>query len=131
MVTIAITYDNNAYDSRFRPAWGFSCFVRLPEANILFDTGGDGSILLSNMEKLGVQQKEIAKGRVHLVVGGFHFSGASSPTIGGIIEDFIELGVEKVAPCHCSGDRARMLLQKHFGQNYVRAGVGERIDILE
>ena len=235
--TIAITYDNNPYDSRLTPAWGFSCVVRLPEKAILFDTGGDGAILISNMEKLGIdprgidvvvlshihgdhvgglatflqhnsdvtvympisfpqrlkdevrlseakleevdearelfegvlttgeldggikeqslvlrtprglvvitgcahpgivhiveKAKEIGKDGVHLVLGGFHLSGASISTIEAIIEDFVDLGVERVAPCHCSGDGTRSLFQQHFGQNYIQAGVGKEITLSE
>lgn len=57
--TITIVYDNNEYDSLLTPAWGFSCVVRLPEKTILFDTGGDGGILLDNMKKLGISPSEI------------------------------------------------------------------------
>jgi 7,8-dihydropterin-6-yl-methyl-4-(beta-D-ribofuranosyl)aminobenzene 5'-phosphate synthase len=41
------------------------------------------------------------------------------------------LGVEKIAPCHCSGDRARKLFEKHFGSSYIPAGVGKEIIIAE
>ena len=40
-------------------AWGFSCLIEGLEKTILFDTGGDGGILLSNMEKLKVDPQEI------------------------------------------------------------------------
>ena len=57
--TITIVYDNNQYDSRLTPAWGFSCVVKLPKKAILFDTGGDGTMLLSNMAKVGINPEEI------------------------------------------------------------------------
>jgi 7,8-dihydropterin-6-yl-methyl-4-(beta-D-ribofuranosyl)aminobenzene 5'-phosphate synthase len=56
---VAIVYDNNLYDRRLIPAWGFSSVVTVPEKNILFDTGGDGGILLDNMKKLGIRPSEI------------------------------------------------------------------------
>ena len=236
-VTLLITYDNNPYDGRLRASWGFSCAVRLAKRTILFDTGGDGRILLSNMERLGVdpgeidtvflshvhgdhtgglasflernsdvtiympfsfprelkaeaklqgarveevqyaeeiapgvfttgeldgrikeqslvlrtprglvvitgcahpgivnivqEAKKFGKDNVHLVLGGFHLGGASATQITSIIEDFEELGVEKVAPCHCSGDQARSLFKEHFGLNYIECGVGKRIRIPE
>lgn len=58
-VTITIVYDNNAYDARLTPAWGFSCVVKVPGRTILFDTGGDGGILLDNMKKLCISTSEI------------------------------------------------------------------------
>lgn len=75
--------------------------------------------------------KEIGEDKVHLVLGGFHLGGASVTEIASIIEDFDELGVEKVASCHCSGDRAQSLFKEHFGLNYIECGVGKKIRILE
>jgi 7,8-dihydropterin-6-yl-methyl-4-(beta-D-ribofuranosyl)aminobenzene 5'-phosphate synthase len=232
-VEITITYDNNPFNRRLRAHWGFSCVIKLTEEAILFDTGGDGRILLDNMQKLSIdpkgihmvvlshihgdhvgglsaflrqnskvtvyvpgsfperlkeeirywgatleevrqakeifpgvlttgeldggikepslvlrssrglvvitgcahpgivnivrKAKEIGKDRVHLVLGGFHLGGAATSTIEGIIEFFLQLGIEKVAPCHCSGDRARKLFERHFGHSYIPAGVGKEI----
>ena len=33
-------------------------------------------------------------------------------------------GVEKVAPCHCSGDLARKMFKEAFQENYIEVGVG-------
>ena len=234
---ITIVYDNNPYDPRLRPDWGFSCVIKFAGKVILFDTGGDGVILLENMKKLGIdpkgvstvflshihgdhvgglpaflrrnrkvtvyvpgffparlkeqirysgatleevrqdtevfpgvfttgeldggieeqslvlrsprglvvitgcahpgivnvvrKAKEIAKDRVHLVLGGFHLGGVTTSTIERIIEIFLKLRVEKVGPCHCSGDRARKLFEKHFGSSYIPAGVGKEVFIAE
>jgi len=51
---ITIIYDNTAFRKDLRPSWGFSALVEAHGKHILFDTGGNGSILLSNMEKLGI-----------------------------------------------------------------------------
>jgi len=58
-IAITILYDNNLYDHELKTAWGFSCLVKLPYKTILFDTGGDSSILLSNMAKLDVDPQEV------------------------------------------------------------------------
>ena len=233
--TIAITYDNNPYDDRLRTAWGFSCLLRLPEKTILFDTGGDSSILLDNMDQLQIDPKEIdivvlshihgdhvgglggilnqnsdvtvylpasfpqslkedvklygaevkeiheprelfdgvyttgelnggikeqslivktdeglviitgcahpgvvnvvqkareiAGDKVYLLLGGFHLGGTSASKIESIIDSFEQLGVERVAPCHCSGDSARRLLREHYGEGYIECGVGRRVTL--
>lgn len=57
---IKILYDNRA-KSGFKPAWGFSCLIESKEDKVLFDTGWDGTLLLSNMEKFQVNPKEIKK----------------------------------------------------------------------
>ena len=50
-VSITIVFDNKTLRTDLLPAWGFACVVALPEFNLLFDTGGDGVILLENMKK--------------------------------------------------------------------------------
>jgi len=57
---VTLIYDNKSYRKGLRADWGFSCLVEAPDApRILFDTGTDGSILLSNMEKLGIDPLDI------------------------------------------------------------------------
>ncbi len=50
-ITITVIYDNNPYEKRLETAWGFSCLITGVEKTILFDIGGDGSLLLDNMTK--------------------------------------------------------------------------------
>jgi len=54
-----IVFDNHPYAEGLTTGWGFSCLVRGAEKNILFDTGGDGKILLDNLRKLGFSTKDI------------------------------------------------------------------------
>jgi len=236
LAELIIVYDNNPFDSQLKTAWGFSCVVKLPEATVLFDTGGDGSILLDNMSQLdidpgeigivvlshihgdhvggltgflqenndvtvylprsfplsfkddvkasGAMMKEVGDAtelfpgvystgeldsgvkeqsmiivtseglvivtgcshpgilniikrareiipdeEVYLVVGGWHLSGASSTRLQSIIDSFHQLGVEKVAPCHCSGDETRRQFKQDYSDDYIEAGVGRRIII--
>ena len=58
-LSIVITYDNYTYREGLQTEWGFSCVVTGPEKTILFDTGGEGSVLLDNMAKLGIEPREI------------------------------------------------------------------------
>jgi 7,8-dihydropterin-6-yl-methyl-4-(beta-D-ribofuranosyl)aminobenzene 5'-phosphate synthase len=58
-ISITVTYDNNLYTEGLITAWGFSCFIRGAEKTILFDTGGNGSILLANMKELDINPQEI------------------------------------------------------------------------
>lgn len=231
-VTFSIIYDNNGYDVALKASWGFSCLVETGETTMLFDTGGDGPTLLSNMVRMGVdpqtidavalshihgdhtgglmglldtgvrptvyvpatfpasfkeqvrartelvevteavellpgiyttgevgsaiieqalavetadglvvvtgcahpgvvetvrRAREVAGGEVVLVMGGFHLGEASRGEVEGIIADFQELGVQRVAPCHCTGDRARGMFADAFGADFVSAGVGRVI----
>jgi len=51
---LTIVYDNNRGAEGLEPAWGFACLVELPERTVLFDTGGDGAVLLANMRQLHI-----------------------------------------------------------------------------
>lgn len=233
-VLITVVYDNNAYDPRLQTAWGFGCVVQRGETTILFDTGGDGAILLSNMAALGLDPREIDvvvlshihgdhigglgdllatgvrptiyvpasfpasfkrqvraittlqevdepqeilpgiyttgqmgngiveqalviettqglvvitgcahpgvanmvrragqidENGVYLVLGGFHLGGASRSRIAGIITAFREMGVQKVAPCHCTGDQALTMFAAEYGDDFIRNGVGKILEI--
>jgi 7,8-dihydropterin-6-yl-methyl-4-(beta-D-ribofuranosyl)aminobenzene 5'-phosphate synthase len=68
--------------------------------------------------------KEVADGEVILVMGGFHLGGASQGRIERIIGDLRGLGVKRVAPCHCTGDKARQAFVDAFGDDADLAGVG-------
>jgi 7,8-dihydropterin-6-yl-methyl-4-(beta-D-ribofuranosyl)aminobenzene 5'-phosphate synthase len=37
--------------------------------------------------------------------------------------------VEKVAPCHCSGERALELFQEAYGKGFIAIGVGKVIEL--
>ena len=233
-VTIIGVYDNYRVDPNLTTSWGFGCVIRTPDKNILFDTGGDSSILLSNMEKMKIDPNDInivvishihgdhvgglngflernrdvkvyipssfpnsirekiksygaeyqdVKGsmqisnriwttgemgtwikeqslvldtekglvvitgcahpgvvniakktkqilphkNIYIVMGGFHLSGASDSKLRSIIKGFRDIGVQKVAPSHCSGDRCRELFKEEYKEDYVESGVGKII----
>jgi 7,8-dihydropterin-6-yl-methyl-4-(beta-D-ribofuranosyl)aminobenzene 5'-phosphate synthase len=58
-VRITIVFNNIAYDSRLRTSWGFAAYIEYDGHVLLFDTGGSGSILLDNMEQLGLDPQLI------------------------------------------------------------------------
>jgi len=58
-ISITVIYDNNTFKEGLKTAWGFSCVVTGLEKTILFDTGGDGSLLMENISKLGIDPNSI------------------------------------------------------------------------
>lgn len=57
---ITIIYDNTVHQKGLKSDWGFSCFVEVENTpKILFDTGTNGKILLSNMRKLNINPASI------------------------------------------------------------------------
>lgn len=226
-VSITVVYDNNPYREGLETSWGFSCVVTGTEKTVLFDTGGNGQLLLENMSKTGIdansietvvlshihgdhtggleefikknpkvsvylpksfpkrfkekvvspgakivevdKQTEICKNvystgqmgrlikeqglilrtekglviitgcahpgifkmvktakdlfneQVLLVMGGFHLEWASKGKIENIIKAFEDMNIKYAGPCHCTGEKARTLFAKHFGDNYIRS----------
>ena len=233
---ITVVYDNNPYKQGLETAWGFSAFITSPEKSILFDTGGDRS-LLNNMEKSAIDPdkidtvvlshihpdhtgglgsfleknpnvtvylpesfptkfkdnvqdngakmveveqplkicenvhstgqlgkwikeqslvirtdkglilitgcahpgivkivntaKDFLKDDILLVMGGFHLEWATKGKIEKIISAFKQWHVRYVGPCHCTGDKARALFEKHFGSNYINIGAGKVIALAD
>ncbi|MBE9552324.1 MAG: MBL fold metallo-hydrolase [Proteobacteria bacterium] len=230
-ISVITVFDNYAVDPALTTRWGFASVVITPSSTLLFDTGSDGKVLLSNMKKMGLAPTEIdmvvishahmdhlgglevflkanpnvtvyipssfsdtirhsiravgaeyrdvdgpltvAKGLrvtggldgglteqalivetaeglviltgcahpgivaiverakeilpdrpVALVMGGFHLVSASESEIDRIVHAFRRLAVERVAPSHCSGDRARQRFAREYDQYYIEGGVG-------
>jgi 7,8-dihydropterin-6-yl-methyl-4-(beta-D-ribofuranosyl)aminobenzene 5'-phosphate synthase len=236
-MTITIIYDNYQDREDLETAWGFACVIQEVERTLLFDTGGDGRVLLDNMRQCGIapdeiealiishyhwdhrggiyntlantrqlpmylpksfssifkqdvqryggevievdsplkicegvystgdlpgkireqalilqtnlgaivitgcahpgivnivrKAKEIVSGEILLVMGGFHLMHDPQNTIEDIITEFKALGVQYVAPSHCSGDLARKLFQEHYQDHYLSLGVGRTIRLSE
>jgi len=45
-----------------------------------------------------------------------------------IITNFRKLGVEKVGPCHCTGELARQIFKQEYGNDFLDVGVGRMIE---
>ena len=58
-ITITVVYNNVTNNNALTTDWGLSCFIEGLGKNILFDTGGDGAILLNNMKKLKIDPLKI------------------------------------------------------------------------
>jgi len=216
-ISLITVYDNYQIEPELKTGWGFSCLIKMPNQNILFDTGADSLTLFSNMEKLKIDPKSIdfvfishmhgdhtgglqsllelnedlkvytpdlfseptrifknvystgrlgdlvreqslilntkkglvvitgcahpgiiniikkvkdmLKGEIYLVLGGFHLSGNSDSELRKIIDDFRRLEVQKTAPCHCSGDRCQELFKQEYRADFIENGVGKVIKI--
>lgn len=60
-MNITIVYDNKIVKDLkdLKAGWGFSCFIHSNRKSILFDTGWDGDVLVSNMQLLDLSPKDI------------------------------------------------------------------------
>jgi 7,8-dihydropterin-6-yl-methyl-4-(beta-D-ribofuranosyl)aminobenzene 5'-phosphate synthase len=101
---------------------------RIVEQALVVQTGS-GWVVVTGCAHPGVVQmvrraKQITDGEVALVMGGFHLGGASQGEVERIIAAFREMGVRQVAPCHCTGDRARRMFANAYGADCTLVGAG-------
>jgi 7,8-dihydropterin-6-yl-methyl-4-(beta-D-ribofuranosyl)aminobenzene 5'-phosphate synthase len=99
-----------------------------PEQALVFRTC-EGSVVITGCAHPGIsllveRAKEVGGQDIYLVLGGFHLGGASAPAVQRISDTFHELGVQNVAPCHCTGEHSMDIFAHDFGAHFMRAGVG-------
>jgi 7,8-dihydropterin-6-yl-methyl-4-(beta-D-ribofuranosyl)aminobenzene 5'-phosphate synthase len=107
---------------------------RIPEQSLAIKTD-QGLVVVTGCAHPGIvpivtRAKTLFGEPVHLVIGGFHLGNKSAAEVRAILAAFRELGVEKVAPCHCTGNRAIALFADEYGDEFIRAGVG-RVVVVE
>lgn len=71
---------------------------------------------------------EAAKDRlgkpIYLVLGGFHLFRKSRQSVTKIIDKLKSMEVDRVAPCHCSGDAAIAQFQEAYRDHFCKIGTG-------
>lgn len=99
----------------------------MPEQSLILDDGftkvitGCGHYGIENIVKVA---KEFLNKDIKIAVGGFHLLEKNDAEILKSIEALKSLGVQKVLPTHCTGDRAIELYKEHFKDNYIEGGIG-------
>jgi 7,8-dihydropterin-6-yl-methyl-4-(beta-D-ribofuranosyl)aminobenzene 5'-phosphate synthase len=104
----------------------------IKEQSLIIHTS-KGMILITGCAHPGILQiiktaKAIAKKDIYMVIGGWHLSSAGEREIKGLIGEFLRIGIQKVAPCHCTGDRATAMFKREYGEHFTKAGVGRVIN---
>jgi len=237
-LTITIVYNNIPQDARLNTAWGFSALIECGDHTVLFDTGGDSPMLLSNMATLGIgpatiqqivlshihddhigglsglletgvrppvyvppsfpdsfkdpvseitelvevtpgqeiapgifstgemftpghpslveqalvvksrggwvvvtgcahpgivsiveRAQELLDGPMFLVMGGFHLGDKDEAQLNAILARLRQLGVERVAPSHCTGELAIRMFAEEYADKFIQSGAGTIINI--
>ncbi len=75
--------------------------------------------------------KDLIEDDILLVMGGFHLEWATKGKIEKVISAFKQMGVRYVGPSHCTGEKARALFEKHFGNKYVSIGAGRAVTMAD
>ncbi len=63
----------------------------------------------------------------YAVLGGFHLEWSPLSEIKSIIEDLRSLGVQRIGPMHCSGDRVREYLRNNYPEIYLDLRAGSTV----
>ena len=234
-IQLTVVYNNLPFNTHLKTAWGFSCLIEGTAQTILFDTGGNGNLLLENMRLLGKDPMDVGlvflshihidhtggrdaflrlnphatvcipesfstsfqrdilhhgahikvvkdftrlldrvhssgemgsrikeqslilqtpkglvvitgcahpgiiemvrkarehfKEGVYLVMGGFHLASLGDAELHEIMRELKKIGVKKVAPSHCTGDKAVALFREVWGDHFLEGGLGAIIRI--
>jgi 7,8-dihydropterin-6-yl-methyl-4-(beta-D-ribofuranosyl)aminobenzene 5'-phosphate synthase len=79
--------------------------------------------------EIAKKARELLNKNIYFVMGGFHLCHDNNSQIEGIINSFKKLEVKKIAPSHCTGEKARNLFKEEYGDNFIENGVGKMIEI--
>ena len=101
---------------------------RIVEQSLVIDTE-KGLVIITGCAHPGIEviakrANETLNRNIYMIVGGTHLLRHSDEDLQKVIDQLKELGVQKVAPSHCSGDKAIAKFKDSFGDGYVKMGVG-------
>lgn len=120
--------DNQSEDSEVK-------FAGLPELSLSLSSD-EGEVLVvgcshSSVQKIIQETKEYTKNQINLLYGGYHMLPYGRKEINTIASQLKnEFGVKKIAPAHCTGHLAFKLLKDAYGENYLFAGLGEKMKMI-
>jgi len=107
--------------------------IPMPEQAIMIDAETGLTVITGCSHPGIVAMAEAAQacfpGRsLRLVLGGFHLSDQTPEAVRVVAEKLKSMGVERIAPTHCTGDRAVSVFQEIFGERFVPVAAGTRLE---
>ena len=106
----------------------------LPELTLALQTK-NGEVLVtgcshSSLDLIAITAKNVVKRDLYALVGGYHLIPYDATFISGQIKRLKETyGIKKVAPGHCTGHLAFKLLRDAYGESYLLAGLGSKLEL--
>lgn len=102
----------------------------MPEQSLIIDE--KQSSVITGCGHFGVQNivkvaSEVIGKKIDFVMGGFHLLNSSEDEVLESIRSLKELGISKVLPTHCTGDRAIEIYKEEFKENCLTGGIGTQI----
>ncbi len=103
----------------------------IPEQSLIAGTDR-GPVVISGCAHPGITKivgnaKRIKGESPHLILGGFHLGSSSREEINGVLEEFEQFGVERIAPTHCTGNKAINIIEREYGNGFLQFGAGEEV----
>ena len=68
---------------------------------------------------------------VHALIGGTHLVAADEPAVRRTADRLRRMGVQAMAPCHCTGQRAFRVLQEAFAGDIIKVATGDVVEFTE
>jgi 7,8-dihydropterin-6-yl-methyl-4-(beta-D-ribofuranosyl)aminobenzene 5'-phosphate synthase len=78
---------------------------------------------------LSYAKKLIGTESFYMVFGGFHLQDLHNEGMSKIIEGLKKIGIEKIGPTHCTGERAKRMIRGAFNSNYISIKAGHVIQL--
>jgi len=69
------------------------------------------------------------RGGVNCLIGGFHLKDNTDRKNKSVIAALRRLGVRRIAPTHCTGERATEMMRGAFGSGFIRVREGASIEV--
>ena len=80
------------------------------------------------LETMITAAKDIANQTIGAAFGGFHLCHSEDDEIQSIFQNLKKMGVEKIAPCHCTGFAGIDFAHEIFGTDCIDTGVGTTVE---
>jgi len=95
----------------------------------LIFNGSKGLVVFTGCGHPGVGRilryvKEEISEPIDLLIGGFHLHHSFNSTIDTIVKEVKSFGVKRIAPCHCTGEKAIAAFQEMYQEDCYVLGVG-------
>ena len=104
--------------------------VPFPDDQALFFETAGGVVVIVGCAHAGVVNtlRHVAaltkRETLHAVFGGMHLRSAPEDRVRRTADAFREFGLERIGPCHCTGDRVIGSFEREFPDAFFRCGTG-------
>ena len=67
--------------------------------------------------------------KMYMVFGGFHLDGLKREEVEDVISELKKMGIKKVGPSHCTGEKARRIFKGKYHTNFIPVKAGHIIQL--